>query len=391
MKIALLTTENRDHDKDYASPIPRFGTAPEALLQGFALLPEVEVHVISCVHRPVISPEKIAPNIFYHSVVVPKLGWMRSLYFGCVRAARKKLHELRPDLVHGQGTELDCALNAVRSGFPNVLTIHGNMRAMAEIYRARPGSFFWLAAKLESPALKRAGGVFCNSAYTEGLVAPRAKKTWRVPNALRLEFFEPPAPRKKNAVPVLLNIGMMEARKQQLNILTVARQLHARGLKFQLNFIGKISDTDYGKNVMRELAVAERAGYAQHLGMLSTRKLIDAMDAADALIHFPSEEAFGLVTAEALSRNLKFFGSAVGGGIEIASGVEGAELFPAADFYALENAIARWLAAGSPAPQNAAATMRSRYHPEVVARRHLEIYREVLNQQGANVFRNQAP
>ncbi len=386
MKIALLTTENRDHDKDYASPTPRFGTAPEALLQGFALLPEVEVHVVSCVHRPVISPEKIAPNIFYHSVVVPKLGWMRSLYLGCVHASRNKLRALRPDIVHGQGTELDCGLNAVRSGFPNVLTIHGNMRAIAEIYRARPGTFFWLAAKLEAHTLKKTNGVFCNSAYTEGLVSPRTKKTWRVPNALRMEFFSPAPSVKKNAVPVLLNIGMMEARKQQLQILETAKRLHHRGFKFQLHFIGKVADTDYGKNFQRELAAAEREGFVRHLGTLSTQQIIDAMDAAEALVHFPSEEAFGLVTAEALARNLKFFGAAVGGGIEIASGAEGAELLPADDFSALENALAHWLTAGCPRPQNAAVTMRERYHPEVVARRHLEIYREVLHHKGANVF-----
>jgi glycosyltransferase involved in cell wall biosynthesis len=383
LRVAILTTDKRDHERDYANPIPAFGTAPEALLQGFALLPEVEVHVVSCVHRPIASPEKIAPNIFYHSIVVPKLGWMRSLFFGCSRAARKKLREIQPDIVHGQGTELDCAMNAVRSGFPNVLTIHGNMKAIAEIYRARPGTFFWLAGKLETPALKRTSGVFCNSSYTENLVAPRAPKTWRVPNALRAEFFAPPPPVKKNAVPILLNIGMMEARKRQMEILAVARRLHERGFKFQLQFIGKPADTDYGKNVLRELAAAERDGFARHRGTLSTREIIGAMDAADALIHFPSEEAFGLVTAEALARNLKFFGAAVGGGVEIAGGVEGAELFQENDFSALETALANWLNSGCPRPQNAAAAMRARYHPEVVARRHIEIYREALSRKNS--------
>ena len=112
--------------------------------------------------------------------------------------------------------------------------------------------------------------------------------------------------------------------------------------------------------------------------MLPVEKTVAVLDAADALIHFPSEEAFGLVTAEALARNLKFFGSAVGGGVEIASGAELAELFPANDFTALEYGVADWLHAGCPRPQNAAVLMRERYHPQVVARRHLEIYREVL-------------
>ena len=79
LRVAILTTDKRDHERDYADPIPCFGAAPEALLQGFAGLPEVEILVVSCVHRPIFSPAKIAPNIFYHSLVVPKLGWMRTL------------------------------------------------------------------------------------------------------------------------------------------------------------------------------------------------------------------------------------------------------------------------------------------------------------------------
>jgi len=110
MKVALLTTDNREPFKQYNKVEPWFGTAPEALLQGFAQLPEVEVHVVSCIRRPVKSPEKIAPNIFFHSLVVPKLGWMSTLYQGCIRATRKKLRDIQPDIVHGQGTELDSSV-----------------------------------------------------------------------------------------------------------------------------------------------------------------------------------------------------------------------------------------------------------------------------------------
>ena len=378
MRIALLTTDNREHDRNHAAPQPYFGTAPEALLQGFATLPGVEVHVVSCLQQPVTVPEKIAPNIFYHALIVPKIGWMRTLYAGCARAVRQKLREIQPDIVHGQGTERDCAISAARSGFLNVLTIHGNMKAIAHIYGAKFGSFHWLAEKLENAALRKAAGVFCNSAYTENLVAPRTNKVWRVPNALRSEFFAPLPPGANNSVPVVLNIGVADPRKQQRKILEVARRLHARGLKVEFQFAGVIYDTDYGRSFKRELAEAEKSGCARHLGLLSTPQMVAAMDAADALVHFPTEEAFGLVSAEALARNLKFFGAAVGGGVEIASGVDGAELFPINDFNALENAIAGWIGGGCPRPQNAALEMRARYHPEVIAQRHLEIYREVL-------------
>jgi glycosyltransferase involved in cell wall biosynthesis len=379
MRIAILTTDMRESVPGCTDPQPHIGIAPEALLQGFAQLPEAEIHVVSCLKQPLRSPEKIADNIFYHGVVVPRIGWMRTLYQGCVRATRKKLREIRPDIVHGQGTERACAISAVLSGFPNVLTIHGNMVAIAEFYKSRPGSFHWLAARLENFALRRTAGVFCNSAYTESLVAPRARRVWRVANAVRAAFFDRPPGESLRARPVLLNAGVISGYKQQLEILDVARRLWQRGLRFDMQFAGKFdAATKYGADFRRQMAGAERAGYAHYLGALEINELVAAFDGASALVHFPLEEAFGLVVAEALARNLKFFGAATGGVPDIAAGVEGAELFPAGDWVAFEGSLARWIQAGCPRPTAAAAMMRERYHPLVIARRHLEIYREVL-------------
>ena len=274
LKIALLTTDCREHYGDYANPRPYFGAAPEALLQGLSQLPELEVHVISCVQQPVPSPEKIAENIWYHSLQVPKIGWMRTLYQGCVRATRKKLREIQPDIVHGQGTEHDCAISAVQSGFPNVLTLHGNMRSVAEFYRAWPGSFYWLAARLEGFALRRTGGVLCNSAYTENLVRPSAPKNWRVPNALRLAFLEPPREKPVKTAAAILNVGVLSPHKRQREILAMAGRLWRRGLRFELRFAGGVeAKTDYGAGFVRELAEAEKTGYARHLGNLPVNEL----------------------------------------------------------------------------------------------------------------------
>ena len=200
MRIALLTTDNREDRKDYGHPVPYFGSAPEALLEGFARSPEVEVHMVSCAQAPMRAPAKLAPNVFFHGLYVPKLGWLRTAYQGCVRAVRRKLREIQPDIVHGQGTERECALCAVFSGFPNVVTIHGNMGALARQF-GELGTYGRLAAMFENVALRRAGGVFCNSAYTEQLVRLRARRTWRVPNAVREVFFGPPASRDIAAAP----------------------------------------------------------------------------------------------------------------------------------------------------------------------------------------------
>jgi glycosyltransferase involved in cell wall biosynthesis len=379
MKVAVLTTDNREHYKDYGSPTPYFGTAPEALLQGFADFPDLEVHVVSCARQQLSSPPKLAPNIHFHTLFVPKLGWMTTGYQGCIRAVRRKLAQIRPDLVHGQGTEKDCAISAVLSGYPNVVTIHGNVRELARLFQARVGSFMWLAARIEDFTLKRTAGVFCHSEYTEGLVRPRTRRTWRVANPLRKAFFDrgdEPAPSGKH---VLLNVGLVSPRKQQLELLTTVQELAKARQDFEFQFVGDAYPNDpYADEFLSRLRPLEEMGVARYVGTKSTAELIRAFDSASGLVHFPMEEAFGLVAAEALARNLALFVSRVGGLKDIADGVPGAELVDPEDWAGLAARIREWLERGAPRSRAAAAIMRERYEPVVIARRHVQIYQEVL-------------
>jgi glycosyltransferase involved in cell wall biosynthesis len=378
MKIIQFTTDNRELLKDYENPLPHFGIAPTALLEGFAGMENVEIHVISCSRQEMNAPEKLAPNIFFHQPIVPHLGWGRTLFLGCVHAVRKTLRAIEPDIVHGQGTERDCAMAAVHSGYPNVLTIHGNMQHIHRMDLLGSRAYGILASSLETHTLGKTRGVFCNSTHTESLVNPRARKTWLVPNALRKKFFEPENfPKPKNDIPVLLNIGIISKLKRQLEILQMAEQA-AKEHQFQIRFIGSIGQgSPYCSQFREAIDKGRRAGYADYLGTMTETELIAAMDSADAAIHFPSEEAFGLVVAEAIARGLKFFGSNLGGIVDIARGIDGAELHD--DFESLQVGITRWLDAGAPAPALAADEIAKRYHPRVIAERHLEIYREVLN------------
>ena len=112
MKIAIVSTDNREHFKTYGRPEPDIPTPQAALLSGLEKHSYLEVHYISCLQHPVTAPEKLAGNIWYHPLHVPKIGWMRTGYQGCIRAVRHKLKEIQPDIVHAQGTERDCAISA---------------------------------------------------------------------------------------------------------------------------------------------------------------------------------------------------------------------------------------------------------------------------------------
>jgi glycosyltransferase involved in cell wall biosynthesis len=379
MRIAIITTDVREHKRDYTGTVATFGTAPTALLQGLALLPDVEVHVLSCARRPMKSQEKLAKNIWFHSIHVPRLGWMRTGYQGCIRAVRKTLRIIKPDLVHGQGTELDCAVDAAFSGFPNVITVHGNMRIMAEVNRAKRFSFLWLAARLERFTLPRTDGVICITAYTEKAVSKLVRRTWIVPNAVDSAFFDITAQATPGEAPRIVCLGVIEPRKNQNSFIMALDHL-AENYKFQLIFLGEGPPNSPYVNEFHRLVKARpwctAAGFA---GREQVRKHLSTA----ALLVLPSlEDNCPMVILEAMAAGVPVVGSNVAGVPElIRDGVTGLLCDPF-DKSSILSAVQRILlnpSAAAEMAERAKSVARTRFLPEVVARRHVEVYREVLS------------
>jgi len=376
MKIALLTTDNREHDGNYSIPGPYFGTAPEALLQGFSKLPEVEVHVVSCVQRPVASPEKIGPNIFYHSLVVPKIGWMRTLYQGCIRATRAKLREISPDIVHGQGTERDCAISAVFSGWPNVMTIHGNMRLIAQVNRARPLSFNWLAARLERFVLPRTDGVVCITNYTHNAVAGLARQTWVLPNAVDESFFDVVAGPAASP-PVVLCVGAVCLRKNQNAFIRALDRL-AGQKKFKLVFVGQTDDGAYGAEFFELL---KTRSWCEHIPFSGRDRVKEFFRTATTVVLPTLEDNCPMVVLEAMAAGVPVLASNVGGVPDLIQPEETGLLCDPQRPESFCEGVARLLDhpdfAGRLAAQ-ARLRAEERFHPQIIAREHLKIYRQVI-------------
>jgi glycosyltransferase involved in cell wall biosynthesis len=375
MRVVILTTDNREPHKAYDHPAPFFGTAPAALLQGLAMLPEVEVHVVSCIRKPVRSPVKLAPNMFFHSLVVPQWGWMKTLFQGCIRTSRKKIQEIQPDIVHGQGTEMDCSLSAVFCGRPNVLTLHGNMRRIAALNRERPFSYNWLAARLEGFVLPRTRGVVCITRHTQAEVKRLAPRTWVLPNAVDQSFFDieviPATP------PVGLCVGSILSLKNQNDLIQALDPL-AQTHKFKLVFAGVPARNAYGEAFHR--LVRERP-WCEHIGFIN-REQLKARLATASFVALPTrEDNCPMVVLEAMAAGVPVMASKVGGVPDlIEPGKTGLFCDPDRP-ESFREGVETLLSDRDGARQIAAAAKseaRRRFHPEVVARKHLEIYREVL-------------
>ncbi|MEO7933693.1 MAG: glycosyltransferase family 4 protein [Chthoniobacterales bacterium] len=376
MKIALLTTDSREHFGEYERSAPYFGTAPEALLQGFAMLPEVEVHVVSCLQKPVQSPEKIAPNIWFHGLHVPKSGWLRTGYQGCIRAIRNTLKQIQPDIVHGQGTERDCAISAVLSGYPNVLTIHGNMQVIAGMQNARPLSFYWLAAKLERFSLQRTDGVVCITDYTRKNVTSLARRTWLVPNAVDASFFD--IRPQEQPSPTMLYVGNISPRKNQ-NAFIEAMDGVSEMRKQRLVFLGsKDSNDPYAKRFDHLLAERPWCTYG---GFADRERLKLYLSQAQLLVLASLEDNCPMVVLEAMASGLPVIASEVGGIPELITDRQTGFLCDPTNLDSMRTIVNQFLddrALGQEIGVTARKKALTSFHPKIIASHHLEIYRDVL-------------
>ncbi len=378
MRIALLTTDNREHYRDYAARVPYFGTAPAALLEGFARFPEAEVHVVSCTQKAGPAPEKLAANIFFHSLLVPKFGWARTAFQGCIRAVRRKLRAIRPDIVHGQGTERDCALSAVFSGYPNVVTVHGNMRWIARVTRARPFSYWWVAAWMEAFTLPRALGVVCLTRHTQSAVSGLAPRTWILPNAVPAAFFGINAQPQSIVPPRILCVGNVCPLKNQ-NAFIRALDGLVDTWSIQATFLGRAQRGEpYADEFFRLL---EARPWCLWGGFADREQLSEAYRKA-TLLALPSlEDNCPMTVLEAMAASVPVVAAGVGGIPDLIEDGRTGLLCDPLDAASMRRAIERVLVAPSLAADvawRAKSRAQERFHPEVIARRHLELYREVL-------------
>jgi glycosyltransferase involved in cell wall biosynthesis len=376
MKVAFLTTDVREFYKNYTAPEPSFGTAPEALLQGFAQFPkDVEVHVISCLRQRAPAGAQLAANIHYHGIHVHTLGWGKSLYAGCILAVRQKLREIQPDIAHGQGTERDCAICAILSGFPSVVTIHGNMRQVAKALKAPRYSAVGITASIEQWTVSRATGVVCLSHYTKQLVQDIARKTWIVPNAVDQSFFDVQrVPGKKNTILCIANI--LPYKNQTALIRALDPVAESNGIR--VVFIG-----DAGKNLPYAeefLSLVQARPWCVHLGFQSPEVLKNELSGAQLLMLPSLEDNCPMVLLEAAAVGTPIAASNVGGIPDLIEHGETGLLFDPGSPEEMRQCALRLLNDVPYAERLAAAgkkRARERFHPVQIARRHLEIYREV--------------
>lgn len=378
LRIAFLTTDSREHFREYHKRTPYFGTAPAALLDGFERIGNPDVHIISGAQTRMSSPAKLAKNIWFHGFTMPRWGWLRTGYAGCILEVRRILKEISPDLVHAQGTERDCAITAALFRGPKVLTIHGNCRAIAQLRRSKPFSYWWLQARLERFSIPRFDGVVSISKYTQRLVSGLAKKTWLLPNAVDSAFFEI-WPKNAPKAPVILVVANVDARKNQIGLIHSLDSL-SKQQSFEVRFFGKCGEDPYGREFR---SLVQDRPWCFWGGMLGREELRQQFAQATAVVLPTWEDNCPMVVLEAQAAGVPVIASNVGGVPDLVENEVTGILTDPSRPETMPKALARLLEDPRLAKRLAEEGRRqakSRFHSKVIAAKHLEIYREVATE-----------
>jgi glycosyltransferase involved in cell wall biosynthesis len=259
---------------------------------------------------------------------------------------------------------------------------------------------------LEGFVVPRFDGVICITRYTQQIVAQEARKTWVIPNAVDPLFLAlgeerlgvsgnsivspaelsdklygvdstslPSAP--SNRVPVILVVANIDPRKNQNSFIRTLDPL-AADQRFHLKFFGECGEDVYGKEF--QSLVAHRS-WCSFGGMIGRHELRQEFAMASLLALPTLEDNCPMVVLEAQAAGIPVMASKVGGVPDlIEDGVTGLLTDPARPD-SMRHAISRLLSDSNLSTAlSSKARLQSikRFHPNVIAQRHLEIYREVV-------------
>ncbi len=410
MRVAFLVVDDR-FDRDL--PRPFFGSAPSALLEGFARMQTgeriqdsgtrmegVELHVICCVKKPVPAPQKLAENIWYHQIVLPPWSFLRSAHLGPVLGVHKLLNTIRPDVIHAQGTERWCAISAALTKYPKVLTIHGNLRLINKITPMEPRMYWKAQEFLETFAIPRFDGVVCITNYTRENVSDLARRTWVIPNAVDGSFFELGKERLKVNGPVdssqdsrpvhpssrilspasprtILVVAHVQPRKNQNAFIDAIASL-ADKHGFRVRFFGRASaEKDFMvgfQNRMRDHS------WCSFEGMIGRDELREAFRTADLLVLPSLEDNCPMSVLEAMAACVPVVASDVGGIPDLVTDDLNGLLCNPNSKESMRDCVDRVFSdpgLASRLSRKAFQLAWERFHPISIAKRHIEVYREV--------------
>ena len=206
------------------------------LPEAFSKIQGLEMHWITLSDQ--VEKEMTFPvdGAFFHVLPTSKKGRAASFFVQDRRRIKECLNKLRPDVVHGWGTEDVYALAAVTSGYPHLISMQGILSALILKSWMHPREYF--QALLEIWCLRKAQLVTTESKWGATMVQRRrgSQPIEIVEYGVRNNFFSVKWSPEKDR-PYAIFIGSIVPRKGIEDLVEAFRNLKKEG--YLLKVIGQ--------------------------------------------------------------------------------------------------------------------------------------------------------
>jgi glycosyltransferase involved in cell wall biosynthesis len=352
----------------------------ETLLREYERLDGVSVEAITQIDGLPGPVTEKKGAVTYRYLPCKPTGKTATFYFREVRALKRELARLRPDIVHGQPTA-EYLLAATGWGGPHVITIHGLvLREAKGLGRFNPATLANVIREgLQRRAARRATDVISISPYVDQYLAGWCPaRIHPIPNPIDPEFFDL-GPGTAGTLR-LLCVGVVSARKNQLLLVKAGRLLAERGVPFECRIVGKTQPAAV-EAIQQEIAAGRLENQVRVCGLVSREELRESYEWANAVVLPSREETAPLSLIQALASGRPALGAASAGIPALLEDGRRGDLFDGEDPEALATLLER-RAAEMPGILARAVEIRAwargRFHPESVARTTMDRYRSVL-------------
>ncbi len=352
------------------------------LIEGLKQISDLDIQVITC--RKEIKREKIIKkeNITIH--YLPSQKHFVNITLGLIEKyrIRKKIGELKPDIIHSQN-QTSYSYAALETKYPTVITVHGILYKEVKL---RKGIRNWVRrypiTYMEKVCLKKATDIIFVSPYVKEMVKHLTKaRVYSVEYPISNKYFQI----ENNEVPdKILFAGNIIKRKNLLDLLKAVNILRREISRIELRIAGGIGEPYYFeilKNYIKENNIENNITF---LGHLSEDKIMEEYGKCCLLVLTSFQDTAPLVILQAMAAGKAVVAARIGGIPYLIEDSRTGFLVDCGDVKSLAEKIKLLLNnkdLRKKFGENAKQDATKRFKAEIIAKKTYEVYQEILKRE----------
>ncbi|MCD6218844.1 glycosyltransferase family 4 protein [Candidatus Calescamantes bacterium] len=374
MKILILGEYPLQEDKSSIGP----ESTLSVLIRKLGEFKELKI-VVGTMRKGLKKEEKVKQgNISIHYLSFPRPKILTNLARG-VPKLKNFIKEISPDIVHTQGG-VKYPLSASLTPYPWVHTIHGITFREANYWRGGRKFQSFLFPTLEKIALKKCKHIISICEYVEKEYSFLENTMFhRIPNPIHESFFS--LPDKKNTNTRILFLGSISTRKDPLCLLQAIVLLKKSFPGIEVHLVGNIKEPNYYRKLERFSSQHNLATMVKFAGWKDRGEVMKELEESAVIVLPSRQETLPMSIAESMAAGKPVICTRVGGIPEMVEDGKTGFLIEPGDWHGLAEKISLLLKEGNlrrEMGKRARQKAETLYHPEVIARKTLEVYREIL-------------